>query len=72
MKMDFYYTIVRGMSVHSEKLDGTKSAQVYNIENNKPKLVCNVHMNLTDNSENHIKKFISDKLKVDDFNLTLL
>jgi hypothetical protein len=55
-----YYTVERGLSSDGETIDGTKSAQVYSIENNEPKIYFNVHMDLTDNTVNHIKMHMEE------------
>ena len=60
-----YYTVERGLSSDGETIDGTKSAQVYSIENNEPKILCNVHMDLTNNTQNHIKMYLEDELQMD-------
>ena len=55
-----YYTVVRGISSDGETIDGTKSSSVYSIDNNEPKIEFNVHMNLTDNTINHIKMHMEE------------
>lgn len=55
-----YYTVERGVYPDGETLDGTKTASVYSIENNIPKIEFNVEMDLTDNTVNHIKMHMED------------
>jgi len=67
-----YYTVNQGFDI-TEKLDGTIHSQVYIIEDNELKFLCNVHMSLYDNHENHVRKHIeANNLCNEEFELKLL
>lgn len=67
-----YYTVHQGFD-SSDKLDGSKHSQVYSIENNELKFLCNVHMTLYVNHENHVRKHIeTNGLCNEKFELILL
>ncbi len=60
MKKALYFTIDKNVSGDGETLDGTKTINVYEIIDNKPKVFTTIEADLSDNSKKLIQEYLND------------
>lgn len=73
MKKALYFTIDKNVSGDGETLDGTKTINVYEIIDNKPKVFTTIEADLSDNSKKLIQEYLDDNGHGDEeFDLIIL
>lgn len=73
MKKALYFTIDKNVSGDGETLDGTKTINVYEIVDNKPKVFTTIEADLSDNSKKLIQEYLDDNGHGDEeFDLIIL